>query len=155
MMPYWLLYAYRCCFWPCVPSRSYVTARLSPMSQWFMYSKYPVIGGLHNTRSQNCGRIHGHPLNLVSATVGRVKVYAFRNNPILRVLPPSYWYYHTLSGLATLLTCASRTLCCCLMSPKDSVIGLIAGPENSSLAYFSSRWGSLGGLRVHMRRLGI
>ena len=108
-----------------------------------VHSEYPVIGGLQHTLSRNCGRLHGHPLNLVSATVGRFKVYAFQNNPILRVLPPSYWRYRALSGLATLLTCAFCTLCLRLVSPEDSVLGLFPA-LNSSLAYFSSRRGSSG-----------
>ena len=110
------------------------------MGQWFVYSEYPVIGGLQHTLSRNCGRLHGHPLNSVSVTVGRVKVDAFQNNPILRVLPPSYWRCHALSWLATLLTGAFRTLCPRRLMKLDGVIG------RAYLRILRTRWSDV---RVH------
>ena len=129
-----------------MPSRSYVVARPSLTGQWFVYSEYPGIGGLQHTLSRNCGRLHGHPLNSVFATVGRVKVDAFRNNPILRVLPPSYWRCRALSWLTTLLTAAFRTLCPRRLMKLDGVIG------RAYLRILRTRWSDV---RVHaLCRLG-
>jgi hypothetical protein len=63
-------------------------------------SEYPVIGSIQHTLSRSGGWHHGHPLNSVIATVGRVKFQDFRKNPILRVSPHP-------SGAAALVRCSS------------------------------------------------
>jgi hypothetical protein len=63
-----------------------------------------------------------HHLSLVFTKVGKVKVCDFRNNTILRVLPPSYWRCRALSWLVILLTVTFYTLCPCHLLKHDDMI---------------------------------
>ena len=113
------------------PSHLYVTDRPSFCGHSFVY-EYPVIGRLEHTLYNVCP-----PFELGYCNNREGQGLRFLKEPHPLSFHKSYYHCRALFGLVTLIILAVGTLCTCSLSLKDSVIGCIADPEISALAYFS------------------
>jgi hypothetical protein len=103
------------------PSRAYVTDRPSPTGQWFVYYRIPRNWGSSTHPFTKLWQAPRPPFELGIRDDGEGQGQCLPKEPHRRVLPPSYWRCRALSGLATLLTLAFRTL------RPSSALGIIEG----------------------------